>query len=359
MACSRRLLILALALALSACGGASDTAGEKPAANALAVALVPVQREVLAHEVVASGQVAAWEEMPLGVEASGLRVIEVRVEAGQAVAAGEVLVRLDDRAARSDVAQARAARAEAEASLALASANLERARALSERGMVSAADFDQLGALRAQAQARRAVAQAVLDAAELRVSWTTLRAPDAGVISRREVQPGEVVSPAAPLFHLIRQNRLEWRAQIAESDLSRVAVGQIVRLRDVEGYLVDGRVRAVAPGLDAATRTALLQADLPEPGALRAGMVAEGRIETGQAPVLTVPLGAVVRRDGFAYVFGVDQSHHAVRHRIDAGRVFEGRVEVLAGLDEGQQVVGRGAGFLGDGDRVRVVADAP
>ncbi|HRN58772.1 MAG TPA: efflux RND transporter periplasmic adaptor subunit [Chiayiivirga sp.] len=356
---SLRLLTLVLAVALSACGGASDPTGEDAAANALAVALVPVQREVLAHEVVASGQVAAWEETPLGVEVAGLRVIEVRVEVGQAVAAGEVLLRLDDRAARSDVAQARASCAEAEASLALATANLERGRALSGRGLMSAADFDQLGALRAQADARRATAEAALDAAGLRLSWTTLVAPDAGVISRRAVQPGEVVSPAAPLFHLIRQNRLEWRAQIAEGDLSRVAVGQAVRLRGAEGSIVEGRVRAVAPGLDAATRTALLQADLPAPGALRAGMVAEGRIETAQAPVLTVPLAAVVRRDGFAYVFGVDQSQRVVRHRIDTGRVFAGRIEVLAGLEEGQPVVGSGAGFLGEGDRVRVVADAP
>ncbi len=350
--------VLVLALALSACGDAPDPAAEDAGGSALAVALVPVQREVLAYEVVASGQVAAWQEMPLGVEASGLRVSEVRVEVGQTVAAGEVLLRLDDRAARSDAAQARAARAEAAASARLAAANLERGRALRERRLMSAADFDQLTALKAQAEARRDVAQAALEAAELRLSWTVLEAPAAGVISRRLAEPGQVVSPATPLLYLIRDQRLEWRAQIAESDLARVAAGQSVRVRSADAIAAQGRVRAVSPGLDSATRTALLHADLPDPGALRAGMVAEGRIETASAPVLTVPLGAVVRRDGMAYVFGVDEKQRAVRHRIDAGRVIGDRIEVRSGVEEGQPVVARGAGFLGEGDRVRVVADA-
>lgn len=348
-------LAFALALSLTACGGAPDEAADDTAGTALVVSLVPVQRDTLAHEVVASGQVAAWEEMSLGVEVSGLRVSEVRVEIGQAVAAGEALLRLDDRAARSDATQARAALAEAEASLTLAAANLDRGSALSGRGLISAADLDQLAALQAQAEARRNVARAALEAAELRLSWTVLEAPDAGVISRRAVQPGEVVSSGTALFGLIRHNRLEWRAQVPQADLPKVAVGQVVRLRGTDGAAVEGRVRAVAPGLDTATRSALLQADLPEPGALRAGMVVEGRIETAMAPTLTVPLAAVVRRDGMSYVFGIDDGQRAVRRRIESGRLFGERIEVLAGLEEGEQVVGRGAGFLGDGDRVRVV----
>lgn len=352
---SVRFLFLALCLGLASCGS-GETPPEDAGANALAVALVPVLSESLAHEVVASGQVGAWEEMALGVEASGLRVTEVKVEVGQTVEAGQELLRLDDRAARSELAQARAARAEAEAAVALAAANLRRGDALRDRKLMSAADHDQLKAFEVQARARLAVAQAALEAAELRLSWTALKAPDAGVISRRAVQPGEVVSPAAPLFHLIRHNRLEWRAQIAADDLGRVAAGQSVRLRGPDGADVVGRVRAVAPGLDSATRTALLQADLPAPGALRAGMVAEGRIDTGSAAALTVPLGAVVRRDGFAYAFSVDENGRAVRHRVETGRVAGDRIEIRAGLEAGQQVVGRGAGFLGDGDRVRVVA---
>ena len=347
---------------LSGCGGdkaPEDAAsGEAASASMLAVSLVAVERQSLPREIVASGMVAAWEDMPLGVEASGLRVAAVHVDVGQAVKAGEVLLTLDDRAARSDVAQARAALAEARAALELADANLERGQQLRERALLSAADFDQLRAARTQANARVGSQRAALDAAELRLSYTTLKAPDDGVISRRATQPGEVVSPGTALLGLIRQNRLEWRAQVSESELPQIAIGQGVRLRAADGGIVEGRVRAVAPGLDAATRTALLHADLPEPKGLRAGMVAEGRIDVGQSSALSVPLASIVRRDGYAYAFSVDAQGRVSRHRVEVGRIVNGRIEVLSGLDEGARVVERGAGFLGDGDRVRVVADA-
>ena len=359
--------VLAMVLALAGCGDAGDgqdaaaegtNAGADADASTLAVTLVPVLREEQAHEIVASGQVAAWEDMPLGVEASGVRVAQVRVEVGQAVKAGDVLLTLDDGVARSDVAQAQAALTEARAGLELADANLARGQQLRERALLSAADFDQLRAARTQAQARAGSARAALDAAQLRLSWTTLKAPDDGVISRRNTQPGEVVSPGVALLGLIRQNRLEWRAEVSGFDLASIAVGQEVRLRGADGASVIGRVRAVAPGLDASTRMALLQADLPEPGTLRAGMVAEGRILVGQAPALTVPVASIVRRDGYAYAFSVDAQGKVARHRVEVGPVAGTRIAVLAGLAEGDRVVERGAGFLGEGDRVRVVEAA-
>ncbi|MCX7555656.1 efflux RND transporter periplasmic adaptor subunit [Xanthomonadaceae bacterium JHOS43] len=352
------LLVLLLLLLLPGCGGSTDdpAAGEGADASTLAVSLAPVEREVLAREIVASGMVAAWEDMPLGVEVSGLRVADVLVEVGQAVKAGDVLLKLDDRAARSDAAQVRAALLEAQAALELADANLARGRQMRERALLSAADFDQLRATRAQAQARVGSARAALDAAELRLSYTTLRAPDDGVISHRSTQPGAVVSSGVALLGLMRQNRLEWRAQVSEAELSLLAIGQKVRLRAHDGSVVEARIRAVAPGLDAATRTALLHADLPEPGAFRAGMVAEGRIAVGEATTLTVPVASIVRRDGYAYAFSVDAQGRVSRHRVEVGGIADGRIEVLSGLDEGDQVVDRGAGFLGEGDRVRVVA---
>lgn len=346
---------------LSGCGGdkaSADASSDATAsASTLAVSLTTVQRQSLPREILASGMVAAWEDMPLGVEASGLRVAQVHVDVGQAVKAGEVLLTLDDRAARSDVAQVQAGLAEARAGLELAEANLARGQQMRDRALLSAADFDQLRAARTQAQARVGSARAALDAAQLRLSWATLKAPDDGVISRRNIQPGEVVSPGVALLGLIRQNRLEWRAQVSDVELPQIAVGQAVRLRSPDGAVVEGRVRAVAPGLDAATRTALLQADLPDPGAFRAGMVSEGRIDVGQSNALTVPLSSIVRRDGYAYAFTVDEQGSVRRHRVEAGRIVNGRIEVLSGLDEGVQVVERGAGFLSDGDRVRVVAD--
>lgn len=354
---------LALILSLTACGGTDAPPAVEAGASNLAVSLMPLQERDLQREVVASGQVAAWQDMPLGVEISGLRVREVKAEIGQSVAAGDVLLVLDDRGVQSELAQAEAALQESLAAGKLADANFARGKSLRERRLLSAADLDQLLAAQHQAQARVQASRASLEAAQLRLSYTVLKAPDAGVISRRNAQPGQVVQAGSELLGLIRQGRLEWRAQIAENDLNAVAVGQAVTLRGLHGSQVTGAVRTVAPGLDAATRTALLQADLPEPGTLRAGMVAEGRILIGVSSVLSAPLPAVVRRDGFAYVFSVDEKNRAVRHRVDVGRVDDGWVEIQSGVAVGTPLVVRGAGFLGEGDRVRVVpmdaADAP
>ncbi|WP_425481601.1 efflux RND transporter periplasmic adaptor subunit, partial [Cognatilysobacter lacus] len=110
------------------------------------------------------------------------------------------------------------------------------------------------------------------------------------------------------------------------------------------------------PGVDAATRTGTVYADLPEPDGLRTGAYLPGRILVGAAKVLVVPADAIVQRDGNPYVFTVDANGIAHRVRVHTGASSGGSVEILDGVTAGARVVERGVGFLGDGDRVRVVA---
>lgn len=352
--------ILVCGIALAGCGGdegAADgeAAGESATASAMAVSLVAAQRGSLPRTVTASGPVSAWEEVSLGVELSGQRVAEVLVEVGDAVAKGDVLLRLDDRTTRSELQQAQASASEAEAGAVLALTQLERGRALRERKLLAEADFETLAAQRVQADARQATALAQRDAAALRLGFTELRAPDAGVIAKRSVRPGQVVSAGSELLTLIRQNRLEWRAELSERDIVAMEPGLTVALVAPDGGRVDGLVRAVSPSIDAASRTATIYVDLPEPGTLRAGMYVEGRIELGSSTALTLPRAAVVRRDGFSYVFAVADDGRVLRKRVEVGRLVDDRIEVLSGLADDERVVERGAGFLSDGDRVRVV----
>ncbi|MBB5207041.1 efflux RND transporter periplasmic adaptor subunit [Chiayiivirga flava] len=362
-----RLLLRACCIAM--CCVALVACGDKPAeeagaaagavsASAMAVSLVAVQREALARSITASGPVAAWEEVSLGVELSGLRVAEVLVDVGDEVKRGDLLLTLDARTTQSELRQAQAAAKEAEAGTVLAVTALERGRALVERKLLAAADFDQLVAQRVQADARAATARAQLDAARLRLEFTQLRAPHDGVIAKRSIRPGQVVASGAELLTLIRQNRLEWRAELSDTQIGAVAPGVAVALTAPDGADVAGIVRAVSPSLDPASRTATVYADLPQPGALRAGMYVEGRIDLGSSDTLVLPRAAVVRRDGYSYVFGVDAQGRATRKRIEVGRLVGERLEVLSGVDEGERVVERGAGFLSDGDRVRVVDGA-
>lgn len=345
-----------VALLLSACGGPSDSKAEPAVAGsaALAVDLTPVVQAPLARSVAVSGAVAAWQEMQLGVELGGLRIADVKVEVGDAVKRGDVLVTLDARTLDSELEMADAALNEARAGVLLAKSQLERGDALKSQKLISAADHDQLRAAMVQAEARAKTTAAQYEAAKLRRDFATLRAPDDGVIATRTAEPGMVVMAGSALLTMIRDGRLEWRAELNESDLLDVQVGATVEVRQRNGAMVQGRVRAVSPALDATTRTGTVHADLPEPGQLRAGMFAEGRILVGEGDVLSVPVAAVVRRDGYAYVFTLKPRNRVERRRVELGRIDGERIEVRSGLQAGERVVSRGGAFLSDGDLVRV-----
>jgi RND family efflux transporter MFP subunit len=148
---------------------------------------------------------------------------------------------------------------------------------------------------------------------------------------------------------------LEWRAEIAERDIGRLQVGAKVMLRAPGGETVTGVVRAVSPGVDPQTRTGTLFADLPSPGPLRAGMFVEGRLQVGTADVLAVPRQSVVFRDGYAYVFVLGDGGRVAQRRVDTGGTQGDFIELRSGLTPAETIVVRGAGFLSDGDIVKVV----
>jgi RND family efflux transporter MFP subunit len=357
----RRYFALALAmLLLAACGKkeAAPAAAASPTSASLAVTLAGAEQRQLQRSLIASGPITAWEEMQLGVELSGLRVTALHVDVGQQVRKGQVLLEIDHRTLDSELRQAQAALGEAQAGVALAEVNLGRGQALAKSQLISASALDELRASLVQAQARLATTRAQRDGVQLRRDFASLRAPDDGIISKRLVQPGQVVAAGAELLRLIRQGRLEWRPELPEAELARIQPGATVILRDGNGQPVHGRIRAISPGVDTGTRTGTVYAELPEPGALKAGAFVEGRIVTSASPGLVVPSASVVMRDGYAYVFTVDARHVVHRLRVQVGSSQGGQVEVLSGLAAGQDVVATGAGFLGDGDTVRVVAVA-
>ncbi|MFZ5637822.1 MAG: efflux RND transporter periplasmic adaptor subunit [Pseudomonadota bacterium] len=366
----RRLAVLLL-FALAACGRSetpADDAAADPAASAatpaMAVTLAPVAEREIARGIGVSGEIAAVEEMQLGVEVTGLRVTELKVDVGAPVRRGQVLLTLDRRMIQSELAQAEAALREAEAGAELARANLARGRNLADQRFISATQLDELRAARTQSEARVGTARAARDAAALRLSYAELRAPADGIVSKRLVQAGQVVGAGTELLRLIRDGRLEWRAELPVAQLAQISPGDRVELRAPDGAPVVGRVRAVSPGVDIATRTGTVFVDLPGDSGLMTGAYVEGRIDTGRARVPTVPASAVVLRDGFPTVFVVDAAGvaHAQRVRIGArsgarsGDAPEPDVlELLEGPKTGARVAVRGAGFLADGDRVRVV----
>lgn len=346
------LAVIAMALALSACGKDDETDATP---STLAVTLATAEQRPIQRSVIASGPVSAFEEMQLGVEISGARVTALNVDVGQAVRKGQVLLELDHRTLDSELAQAEAALREADASVALATSSYNRGSPLAKDQLISANALDELRANKTQAEARRSTVRAQRDAAQLRRDFAELRAPADGIISKRLVQPGQVVAAGTELLRLIRDGRLEWRAELPEDTLAQVVPGAVVTLSGNDGSTIEGRIRAVSPGVDSDTRTGTIYADLPEPGPLKSGTYLEGRIVSGAGNALMVPVASVVQRDGHAYVFTVESGDVVRRLRVRTGAVVDGRVEIIEGLKPGARVVEQGAGFLGEGDKVRVV----
>lgn len=324
----------------------------------LTVATVVPRSQTISREVRASGAMAAWEEIQIGAELPGVRVEAVLVEVGDAVRKGDVVVRLDARTATAQLARSDAAVREAQAALVLAASRAKRTRALAAEALVPAQDVDDVDAAEARARAQVDTAQANRDVAQLQVDFAVIRAPEHGLISARSVQPGQMVGNGE-LLRLIRGGRLEWRAELDEADLMRVVTGASVVLDGMDGTHVAGRVRQIAPGIDTGRRTGTVYVDVPRPGTLRAGAFAQGRIVLGGGIALTVPAEAVVRRDGRAYVFLIDADTRARERLVDLGVEVGRDVEIRGGLDAADAVVARGAGFLSDGDFVRITSDTP
>ena len=339
-------------------------AAQRPA---LTISSALPARTVLPRSLSAQGDMAAWQEASVGTESNGLRLDAVLVNVGDGVRRGQVLARFDPRSVQADLAQSRASLQEARANAAEAEGNARRARSLSESGALSRQEVEQYATAQQTAQARVAAAEAMLQTRQLRLQHAVVLAPDDGVISARSATVGAVVGAGTELFRLIRQGRLEWRAEVLASDLPLLAPGTRARVTAASGAVVDGTVRKTGPTVDLETRKLLVYVDVPAMARATAsgqangqpmvlpGMFARGDFLLGESAALTVPQEAVVVRDGFSYVFAVGADQRVQLRKVQVGRRVGDQVEVLGGLDAQQAVAVQGAGLLNDGDLVRVV----
>ena len=328
----------------------------------LSVTLIEPQRRLLPQTLSANGSVMAWQEAVIGAEVSGLRLAAVHVQVGDNVRQGQVLALFADESVQTEVAQSRALLAEAQAAHADASLNADRARKISSSVALSAQQIGQYLTAEKTALARVASAKAALDAQLLRLQHTRVIASDEGVISARSATLGAVAAPGQELFRLIRQNRLEWHAEVTAHEISQLKPGLQVAVSVPDVGTVTGTIRALAPSLDIQSRNGLVYVDLADAAAkgLRAGMFARGEFALSSSDALTVPQDAVSLREGFSYVFRVaelsgDQAKVS-QIKVQLGRRQDDQVEIISGIQAGDRLVASGAAFLGDGDTVKVVA---
>ncbi len=322
---------------------------------ALSVATTQPQSAALPLKIAANGNIAAWQEAVIGTEANGLRLAEVRVNVGDVVKRGQVLATFAPDLLQADVAQIRAVVAEAEAALAEAAANAARARELQTSGALSDQQINQFMTAERTAQARLDAQRAQANVQALRLRQTQVLAPDDGVISARSATVGAVLPAGQELFRMIRQGRLEWRAEVAAADLARVKPGMDVKVTPAGSAPIAGKVRMLAPTVDPLTRNGIVFVDLGPSRDARAGMFARGEFDIGTGQGLTLPQSAVLLRDGFSYVLRVGADSKVSETKVTVGQRLGDRIEITGGLDANARVVASGGGFLSDGDLVRVV----
>jgi RND family efflux transporter MFP subunit len=351
----------ALLLANFVAGTPAAADGRAPAGTpALTVTVAqPLQTE-WPETIAASGAVEAWQEASVGAQVGGQRISEVLAEVGDVVERGQVLARLDTEVLNAELRELEAALLQAEASLAEAHANRERAERLRASGAMSEQEILQFVTRAAVAEAQVAAARARIDSQRLRLRFATIVAPDAGAITARSAMLGAITQVGEELFRMIRQQRLEWRGELTAEQLGRVATGAAVELELPNGGKARGTVRTVAPTMTPGSRLGIVYVDLDPGSPARAGMYAAGIIQLAPSPALVVPAASVVIRDGRSIVFtlerqaGPDLATIAARF-VTLGRRRQGQVEVLGGIDTGDRLVEQGAGFLSDGDLVRIV----
>jgi HlyD family secretion protein len=336
--------------------GKKDAVQPAAVKAALSVNAVSPSNGALGLKLLANGNVAAWQEAIIGAEVNGLKLTEVRVNVGDAVKKGQILAIFSADTARADVLQAQASLAEAQATLSEAAANAARARSLQDTGALSAQQIAQYTTAETTAKARVDAARATVTNTQVRLKNGQLTAPDDGVISARLATVGSVVGAGSELFRIIRQGRLEWRAEVTSTEVARIKPGLTATVTAASGAQVQGKVRVIAPTVDAQTRNALVYVDLPQHPDVKAGMFAKGEFALGSSNALTLPQQALVLRDGFTFAMRIEATDKISQVKLQTGRRVGDAVEIVQGAKSSDRFVASGAAFLADGDTVKVIA---
>ncbi len=348
-----------------------------------------VESQLLAVTLAVTGSLVARDESLIGSELNGLRIVEIMVEEGDWVREGQVLARLNASSLRAQLAQHEAAVEKARAAILQQTAAIKEAEATQREAESKHRRGEQMVASKAipseEAEARRTgaatagaktesaryaltaaqaellVAEAQREQTRVQLSQTEIRAPGAGFISKRTAKLGNIVSASTELFRLVGDGLIELDAQVAENDLPAIHEGQPAQIYTLAlpGGMVEGTVRKIAPTVDALTRLGVVRISLPSVPALKPGQFVRGEIALGSSPAVVVPEAAILYRDTKSYVYVVDEKSAVVQRTIQIGRRQDGFAEAREGLKAGEAIVLAGAGFLKNGDRVKVAAPSP
>lgn len=380
-------------------------------APSLTVATQKVSFKEIEKKLNVTGSIAAWDMINLKSTSNGLKILDIYAESGDYVKKGQILVKFDDSMllAQLKSSNARLVNAEAQlskiknpnrnqdleaqkasidqikANLDNAKSNMDRFEQLYKQGAVSKADFD----LRkttydtTEAQLRQAKERLSLmvegsrnedikiaessvsdvkgqiEQLNVQLSQTRIYAPDDGLIMERFVKLGDVSSSAVNLFTIVRKNRFEFQAKVPEIDIKNLKVGDIVNVTSDANKLLKtkGAIRQIGPGVEQSSRQTIVKIDVDYVKGLQTGQFVTGEVNIGKTKSITVPNKSIVNIDGMNKVFIVDEKSIVSSKSVMTGERTKDFVQILSGINDKEQIITEGAGFLKDGDFVKVISN--
>jgi membrane fusion protein (multidrug efflux system) len=346
------VLAIAACMAVALLGGCKKGDGDAQAKeankgpDAIPVEVAAVARRPISASYSGTAPLEALGESQVVAKTSGV-ALQVMAEEGQAVRAGQVLVRIDGARPALQVAQAFAQVRKLEA-------NYLRARQLAEQKMVSANDLDQL-------KYDLENARAAYNLAKLELSYTSVVAPISGVIASRSIKPGNFVQINTPIFRIVDTSRLEATLNVPERDLETLKPGLpvVLNVDALPGKAFAGKVDRIAPVVDSGSGTFRVVCAFAGGGVLQPGMFGRIRIDYDQrANALVIPRTALLDDEDDPAVF-VARAGKAARVPVKLGYMDGEWAEVLSGLRAGDQVVTAGKVALRDGTAVQVIGAKP
>ena len=377
---SKPLFLAALiSLGLSACHDAPRKAEASSNPASVAVPVIAVASVELPSIYEAVGTVRARTSAAISSKIMGA-VREVKIHSGDQVAAGQLLVTIDSRDLDVAIRQAQAAREEAlsargetdhavaaaQANLDLASVTFRRMQELYDKKSISdqehdeasarlkaaQAAYDMAVAKRAQVSARIQQASEAVSSTEVMRGYAEIRAPFAGIVTEKAVEPGSMAIPGTSLLTIEQAGALRLEVPVEEKLLPSIRVGQPVTVAiDSLDRTLEAHVSEIGPLVDPASRAFLAKIDLPAMRNLRAGLFARARFSRGVRSAVVVPAAAVSEQGQLQSVMVVEQGYAHTR-LVTLGQKQGDQVEILSGLNTGDRVVSPRPSTLADGARV-------
>lgn len=358
--------IVAVLFVLSRLGG-DGAVHQENIDTAQAVSVIPTQTTTFEPIISLNGEARPVRDIQVAAPASGVRILQLLVDEGDYVRAGQPMARLDTNLAEAQTRAAQASVAEAESAAVRARGEYERAESIRDSGALSTEAIEQRRSAAIAADARLAAARAQLQETNARLGGGYVRAPAAGLVIDRMAEVGRDVAGQV-LFRIAAGNQLEVAAQVAEGDALALTEGAEATFTLVDGSTVSARLRRLPASIDSRTRTGEALFALPSGTRVRAGMYLRGHAELAAREVLAVPQSSILYDSGQAYVYVIrtrpGQGETPATHTVHRTNVMLGardgvNVEVVSGLELNQRIVGAGAAFLQEGDRVRLLDEAP